>query len=204
LFIGTVLQALRLFAAYGIFWTKMCAGIYLSSYVVLAVVGLLAPSGWRGTPPKELEAELQAEYPDRLLDEITLFLSGFSHIMHAFISCWAVYQAVHWNFWQAEQGSIKLFLFNMLILLVFFSIQGCRTVPLSLAAFVIVIQGIKICVRRNASLRSRLFRLGGIVVCLPFMAIMVLGPLKIFSPIGFAEIIVYGGGIIFYSHAPYL
>jgi len=201
LFIGTVLQVLGLFAADSIFWTKMWAGIYLSSYVPLAIVGLLAPSGWRENPPEELEAELHVEYPDRLFDEITLFLSGFSLILHAFISCWAVYQAVHWNFWQAEQGNITLFLFNVLVLLVFFSIQGCWIVPLILAAVVIVIQGVEICVWRNASLRSRLFRLGEIVVCLPFIAIMVLGPLKPFSPIGFAEVIVHGGGVILLSFA---
>ena len=96
---------------------------------MLAIVGLLAPSGWRENPPEKLEAELHAEYPDRLFDEIILFLNGFSLILQAFISCWAVYQAVHRNFWQAEQGSIKLFLFNVLVLLVFFSLQGCWIVP---------------------------------------------------------------------------
>jgi hypothetical protein len=89
LFIVPLLQAVKIFAVDGIFWTKVWAGIYLSSYVVLAVAGFLAPSDWRKTPPEELDAGAQTLYRDSEMRE--LILSGVSLGLHAFICSWVVY-----------------------------------------------------------------------------------------------------------------
>ncbi|KAN0110977.1 hypothetical protein V8E51_007364 [Hyaloscypha variabilis] len=52
LFIATLLQAIKLFGMQGLPWTTVWAGLYLFSYVVLAMIGFLAPKDWRDSPPE--------------------------------------------------------------------------------------------------------------------------------------------------------
>jgi hypothetical protein len=96
----------------------------LSLYVVLVVVGLLAPSDWRETPPEESGADVREMYRDSKIpveeDDITLFISVVSLGLHAFICCGVVYQLVHWNplnFLQTEPTEHDAVLSILLILL---------------------------------------------------------------------------------------
>ncbi len=52
LLVAAVLQAAKIIGFKGVFWTKAWAAVYLSSYVVIAVVGFLAPKDWRDSPPE--------------------------------------------------------------------------------------------------------------------------------------------------------
>jgi hypothetical protein len=47
LFVVTLLQAIKLFGCQGIRWTQVLAGIYLGSYVVLAIIWFLVPENER-------------------------------------------------------------------------------------------------------------------------------------------------------------
>ena len=47
LLVAAVLQAVKILSFKGLFWTKLWAGVYLSSYMLIAVVGFLAPKDWR-------------------------------------------------------------------------------------------------------------------------------------------------------------
>ena len=51
LLVAAVLQAAKIIGFKGVFWTKAWAIVYLSSYVVIAGVGFLAPKDWRDRPP---------------------------------------------------------------------------------------------------------------------------------------------------------
>ncbi|OBT53115.1 hypothetical protein VE04_08446 [Pseudogymnoascus sp. 24MN13] len=52
LFLATLLPAVKYLGMQGLHWTKVWAGIYICSYVVLAIVRALAPKGWRKWPPQ--------------------------------------------------------------------------------------------------------------------------------------------------------
>lgn len=51
LLVAAVLQAAKIFGFQGMLWTKVWAGLYLSSYVIIALVGFLAPRDWRDSRP---------------------------------------------------------------------------------------------------------------------------------------------------------
>jgi hypothetical protein len=52
LLVAAVLQAAKIIGFRGVFWTKVWAVVYLLSYVVISVVGFLAPKDWRDSPPE--------------------------------------------------------------------------------------------------------------------------------------------------------
>ncbi len=52
LLVAAVLQAAKIIGFRGVFWTKVWAVIYLLSYVVISVVGSLAPKDWKDSPPE--------------------------------------------------------------------------------------------------------------------------------------------------------
>ncbi|OBT53637.1 hypothetical protein VE04_06306 [Pseudogymnoascus sp. 24MN13] len=51
LFLAALVPAIKFLGLQGLFWTRVWAGIYLCSYIVLAIVRALASKGWRDRPP---------------------------------------------------------------------------------------------------------------------------------------------------------
>jgi hypothetical protein len=93
LFIVTVLQAVKIFAFQGLIWTKVWGGLYLSSYLVLALVGFLAPKDWRDDPP---EVESRERFQTRMALMGLLLLSL---LLTHFIFCCLILDL---TFWDAE------------------------------------------------------------------------------------------------------
>jgi len=52
LFIGTILQTIKILGFQGMVWIKVWAAAYSLSFVVLAMVSFLAPKDWRDNPPE--------------------------------------------------------------------------------------------------------------------------------------------------------
>jgi len=92
LLIGTVLQAIKLFAVQGIFWTKVWAGVYLASYLLVAASMYLPPRDWRNKRPLGYSPGETRPKVDKSLDILSNFLFILALVIHYAICCWAVYQ----------------------------------------------------------------------------------------------------------------
>ena len=90
LFIATLLQAIKLFGMQGLPWTTLWAGLYLFSYVVLAMVGFLAPKDWRDSPP-EMVIETPTGRPTWWkLENLSKALLYGSLGVHFICCCWVL------------------------------------------------------------------------------------------------------------------
>ncbi|KAE9373605.1 hypothetical protein N431DRAFT_535076, partial [Stipitochalara longipes BDJ] len=68
LFIVTLLQAIKILGLEGLFWIKVWAGCYFCSYVVLAVVQILAPENWRDELPPTLAVGEKPSLGERIIN----------------------------------------------------------------------------------------------------------------------------------------
>jgi hypothetical protein len=92
LLIGTLLQAIKLFAVQGIFWTKVWAGIYLASYLLVAASVYLPPRDWRNKRPLGYSPGETPPKVDKSLDILSNFLFILALVVHYTICSWAVYK----------------------------------------------------------------------------------------------------------------
>lgn len=95
LFLATLVPAIKLLGLQGIPWTKAWAGIYLCSFVVLAIVRALAPEGWRDSPPPAAPPKSNRSFQEKLLGIIRIVLLVVAGAVHAFVSCWALIKVRH-------------------------------------------------------------------------------------------------------------
>lgn len=94
LFVVTLVQAVKVLGLQGLPWTRVWAGIYLCSYVVLAIVRALAPKGWRDRPPWVTplgeNPSFQKKRQEKRLGTIRTVLLVVGSAVHASVSCWAL------------------------------------------------------------------------------------------------------------------
>jgi hypothetical protein len=90
LFIVTLMQATKIFGLQGLIWTKIWAGVYLCSYVVLALIQFLAPKDWKDDPPLILFQE-----NEKLPTVMKELLFNSAAFFHAYVCVWFFYQIIH-------------------------------------------------------------------------------------------------------------
>ena len=81
LLVAAVLQAAKIIGFKGVFWTKAWAVVYLSSYVVIAGVGFLAPKDWRDRPPAELGPSRRSYLTFEALSQVLLWAALGVHFV---------------------------------------------------------------------------------------------------------------------------
>jgi hypothetical protein len=80
LLVVAVLQAAKIFGFEGLLWTKVWAGLYLSSYVVIALVGFLAPKDWRDSRP-DISSNRRSYSSFTALSEVLLWPALGAHFV---------------------------------------------------------------------------------------------------------------------------
>jgi hypothetical protein len=81
LLVAAVLQAAKIIGFKGVFWTKAWAVVYLSSYVVIAGVGFLAPKDWRDDRPPELGLSRRSYLTFKALSQVLLWAALGAHFV---------------------------------------------------------------------------------------------------------------------------
>lgn len=89
LFLATLVPAIKFLGLQGLFWTRVWAGIYLCSYIVLAIVRALASKGWRDRPPVAPLAKVPS-FHEKLLGIVRIVLLVVAGAVHASVSYWAL------------------------------------------------------------------------------------------------------------------
>jgi hypothetical protein len=146
LFVGTVLQTVKIFSFQGVLWTNVWAGLYLSSFVVVALLGFLAPKDWRDNPPDAPDGRSTVPELDILSDILLCAAPG----AHFFCYSWALDRIIARDL----AAPPLLYLFVPLLVQIFGSVcivllvvaLGCAAPPLLLAG---ILLGVNHFVGRN-------------------------------------------------------
>lgn len=112
LFLVTLLPAIKFLGLQGLPWTKVWAGIYLCSYVVLAIVRALASKDWRDRPPRVAPLGENTLFTEKLLGIIRIVLLVVASLVHASVSCWAL--SMDYEYGWIDEGSSDLQIFGII------------------------------------------------------------------------------------------
>ena len=104
LFLVTLSQAIKFLGLQGLPWTKVWAGIYLCSYVVLAIVRALASKDWLDRPPRVAPLGENALFKEKLLGIIRIVLLVVASAVHVSVSCWALSYTQYQYRWVYEES----------------------------------------------------------------------------------------------------
>ncbi|KUJ12462.1 uncharacterized protein LY89DRAFT_688149 [Mollisia scopiformis] len=95
-FIATLLQAVKILGLEGLFWTKVWAGCYICSYVVLAGLQFLAPGGWRDDPPpRNATGDTSSTGGNTITSVVQLVWMRFALGVHIWVASGALYHVVY-------------------------------------------------------------------------------------------------------------
>jgi hypothetical protein len=92
LFIGTVLQAIKIFGFQGVVWAKLWAISYLSSYMIVALVGFLALKDWRDNPPEIFPIRRWQRRTEYKFENLSKFLLDKGLVAHFTCCSWIMTQ----------------------------------------------------------------------------------------------------------------
>lgn len=123
LFVVTLVQAVKVLGLQGLPWTRVWAGIYLCSYVVLAIVRALAPKGWRDRPPRVAPLGENPSFQEKMLGTIRIVLLAVASAVHASVSCWALIYV------QRQYDPTEILLLGWLVLSTWMSMASIVGLP---------------------------------------------------------------------------
>lgn len=108
LFIGTVVQAVKIFGYEGITWPKIIAAIYLGSYIISAAISLAASPQEDHIPSRGGISYPSVQHWDRFMPKRTLIETIVAGSGHIILCCFAFYHMLHQEQPASGEGNVVL------------------------------------------------------------------------------------------------